>query len=160
MTMPARLLLFAALLGLAAAAQAERYTIPWFVPADAGGTPQGVLRIVNGTAESGSAEIVAIDDSGARTGPITLDLSPWAAVELTATELQSGNAAKGLASGLGNLAGDVRLLIDSDVAIVPSAYVRSGGGALAVVHDTVLEATEPGTYRYDVAIFHPAANAA
>ena len=158
MTMPARMLLFAALLGLSALAQAERYTIPWFVPAVAGGASQGVLRILNGTAESGTVEIYAIDDTGARTGPISLELNPWAAVELTATELQSGNAAKGLASGLGSLAGDVRLLIDSDVAIVPSAYVRSGGGALAAVHDTVLGTTEPGRYRYDVAIFHPAAN--
>ncbi len=156
--MTARVLLFAALLGLSALAQAERYTIPWFVSADAGGAPQGVLRIGNGTGKSGSAEIVAIDDAGARTGPVTLELNPWAAVELTATELQSGNAAKGLANGFGNLSGDVRLLIDSDVAIVPSAYVRSGGGALAAVHDTVLEATEPGRYRYDVAIFHPSAN--
>ncbi len=156
----ASLLLFAALLGLSAAAQAERYTIPWFVPAEAGVTAQGVLRIVNGTDEYGDVEIVAIDDSGAHTGPVTLELTPWAAVEFTATELRTGNAAKGLASGLGGLNGDVRLLIDSDIAIVPSAYVRSSGGALAAVHDTVLEAMNAGadTYRYDVAIFHPGAN--
>ena len=155
-------LLFAFLLSLSTAAHAERYTIPWFVNAGVGGAPQGVLRILNGTDESGDVEIVAIDDVGARTGPVTLELTPWAAVEITASELRSGNAAKGLASGLGNTAGDVRLLIDSDIAIVPSAYVRSSGGAQAAVHDTVLEERNAGTdtYRYDVAIFHPAANAA
>ena len=158
----AGLLLFASLLGLSTVAQAERYTIPWFVPAEAGGAAQGVLRILNDTDGSGDVEIVAIDDAGARTGPVRLELTPWAAIELTASELQSGNAAKGLASGLARLPGDVRLLIDSDIAIVPSAYVRSSGGALAAVHDTVLEARNAGadTYRYDVAIFHPAANAA
>ena len=160
--MTVRKVLFAALLGFSAAAQAERYTIPWFVPAEAGSAAQSVLRIVNGTDESGSAEIVAIDDAGTRTGPVTLSLAPWAAVEFTAPELETGNAAKGLASGLGSLSGDVRLLIDSDVAVVPSAFVRSGGGALAAVHDTVLEARDAGagTYRYGVAIFRPAADAA
>ncbi len=157
----AGMLLSAVLLGLSAVAQAERYTIPWFLPAGAGGAPQSVLRILNGTDESGSAEIYAIDDAGARIGPASLGLNPWSAVEFTASELQSGDAAKGLPSGLGSLAGDVRLLIDSDVPIVPSAYVRSRDGALAAVHDTVLEARDASTntHRYDVAVFHPAAGA-
>ncbi len=155
-------LLVLALLGLSAAAQAERYTIPWFVNAGIGGAPQGVLRVLNGTEEAGSAEIVAIDDTGVRTGPVTLELNPWTAVEFTALELQYGNVAKGLPVGLGSLARDVRLLIDSDVAIVPSAYVHSGDGALAALHDTVLEQRNAtsDTYAYDVPILRPAANAA
>ena len=128
--------------------------------ASPGGDPQGVLRLVSDAELAGTVAIHAIDDAGARIGPITLKLNPRAAVEFTAAELQSGNTAKGLASGLGSLAGDVRLVIDSDVAIVPSAYVRSGDSALSTVHDTVIEARDAGTYRYDVAIFHPAANAA
>ncbi len=138
---------------------AEQYAVPLFVTASPGGDPQGVLRLVSDAETAGTVAIHAIDDAGSRIGPITLELNPWAAVEFTASELQSGNTAKGLASGLGSLAGDVRLVIDSDVAIVPSAYVRSGDGALSTVHDTVIEARDAGTYRYDVAIFHPAANA-
>ncbi len=156
-----RVALAAVLLWMSAAAQAEMYTIPWFVNAGVGGGPQGVLRILNDTEEAGSAEIVAIADTGARIGPVTLTLDALTAVELSATELESGNADKGLENGLGSLDRDVRLLIDSDVAIVPSAYVRSGDGTLAALHDTVLEARDAGTdtYLYDVAIFHPAANA-
>ena len=155
-------LLLAFLILISAAAQAEQHAIPWFVNAGVGGAPQGVLRILNGTEESGTAGIVAIDDTGARTEPVTLELNPWTAVEFTASELQSGNAAKGLPVGLGSLARDVRLLIDSDVAIVPSAYVRSGDGALAALHDTVLErrSAASDTYAYDVPILHPAANTA
>ena len=155
-------LLILALLGLSTAAQAERYTIPWFVNAGVGGGPQGVLRIFNGTEEGGSAEIVAIDDNGARTGPVTLELNAWTAVEFTASELQSGDEAKGLPIGLGSLDRDVRLLIDSDIAIVPSAYVRASDGVLAAIHDTVLERRNASldTYAYDVPILHPAADAA
>ena len=147
------------LLWCCAAVHAEQYTVPLFATASPGSDPQGVLRLVSDAQTAGTVAIHAIDDAGARIGPITLELNPWTAVEFTASELQSGNTAKGLASGLGNLAGDVRLVIDSDVAIVPSAYVRSGDGALSTVHDTVIEARNAGTYRYDVAIFHPAANA-
>ena len=46
-------------------------------------------------------------------------------------ELESGNPAKGLAAGLGRLSGEVRLVIDSDVPVVPSAYVRNADGTLS-----------------------------
>ena len=57
---------FAALGGLllsSVGALAEHYTIPLLVPAGTSGSPQGVLRILNDTDESGAVEIYAIDDS-------------------------------------------------------------------------------------------------
>ena len=143
------------------AVNAERFTIPLLVPAGAAGDPQGVVRILNGAQESATVTIHAIDDAGVRTGPATLTLNALAAVELSATELESGNAAKGLPAGLGSIGGDVRLLIDSDMPIVPSAYVRGADGTLSAMNATVLEAIGPGrdAYRYDVPVFHPASNA-
>ncbi|MDE0371241.1 MAG: hypothetical protein OXI73_01660 [Rhodospirillales bacterium] len=82
------------------------------------------------------------------------------AVQFSATELESGNGAKGLATGFGRLDSNVRLVIDSDVPVVPSAYMRGADGALAAMHETVLGAAGAGgdSYRYDVALFHSATN--
>ena len=154
-------LLSVALLCLSAAAQAELYTIPWFVPAGAGGAPQGVLRILNGTNESGAVEIYAIDDAGMRTGPASFSLNASAAAEFTATDLQSGNAMLGLTGGIGAAVGDARLEIETDLRIVPLAYVRAADGTLSAMHDTVR--TEPadgaGAYTYEVPLFNPASDA-
>ena len=43
------------------AALADQYTIPLLVPAGTSSEPQGVLRILNGTNESRTVEIFAID---------------------------------------------------------------------------------------------------
>ena len=168
-TRPALRTVFPALLlWWCAAAHAEQYAIPLFVAPGPGGDPQGVLRLANDSDAAAAVSIHAIDDAGNRAGPATLTLGAAAAVELTATELRAGSAAKGLAAGLGPLAGNVRLRIDSDAPIVPSAYVRDAGGALAAMNSTVLEAAsprraagaEPDGYRYDVTLFHPASNLA
>ena len=149
------------LLWCAFAANAERYTIPLLVPPGATGDPQGTVRILNDAQESATVTIYAIDDAGVRTGPATLLLDPLVAVELSATELESGDSAKGLSSGLGRLSGEVRLVIDSDVPVVPSTYVRNADGTLSAMNATVLEAISPGrdAYHYDVPVFHPASNA-
>ena len=179
-TVPGRHLLAAALLACCAAASAEQYTIPLFVAPGPGGDPQGVLRLANDADAAATVTIRAIDDAGAATGPATLTLNALAAVELSATELQSGNAAKGLPTGLGALAGEVRLAIDSDMPVTPSAYVRGADGTLTAMNSTVLGAVGIGqadgagqdagagrsatggrdAHRYGIALFHPASHAA
>ena len=77
------------------------YTVPLLVPPGTSGGPQGMLRILNGTDESGTVEIYAVDDAGTRTGPATFTLNASAAAEFTATDLQSGNASLGLTGGIG-----------------------------------------------------------
>ena len=150
----------AALLWCCSAVQAENYSIPLFVGASADGDPQGVLRLVNGADEAATVSIHAIDDAGTRVGPATLTLGALAAADFSATELESGNADKGLSAGLGSLSGEVRLSINSDASIVPSVYVRNVDGTLSTMNATLLEAASPGldAYRYDVAVFHPASN--
>ena len=153
---------FAALAALAlwgSAALAEHYMLPLFVTSTTAGTTQGVLRLLNDTGESGSVEIHAIDDAGTRTGPATFTLNAWTAMEFDASELASGNAMKGLSEGLGTLSGDVRLAIETELQIVPSAYVRAADGTLSAMHDTVrasVAAGGGGGYRYLVPIFNSA----
>ena len=153
-------LLLGALLPWSPGAQAEHYTIPLLVPPDAARMAQGILRIANATGESGPVEIFAIDDAGTRSGPATFTLGPLAAVELSARDLQSGNAAKGLSGGIGGDSGEVRLLIDTELEIVPMAYFHAADGTLSVMHQTVRAAPqEPGQYRYEVPIFNPSTDA-
>ena len=133
------------------------YTVPLLVPPDTTGGPQGMLRILNGTAESGTVEIHAVDDAGTRTGPATFTLNASAAAEFTATDLQSGNPSLGLTGGIGTGIGDARLLIDTDLQIAPLAFVRAADGTLSAMHDTVRAVSEDdsGQYAYEVPVFNP-----
>ena len=150
----------AGLVLLCGGALAERYAVPLLAPPGASGDPQGVLRIVNSAAESGTVTIYAIDDAGMRSGPAEFTLNASAAAEFTAAELHSGNAARGLAGGIGAAAGDARLVIETDLDIVPLAFVRAADGTLSAMNETVrATAAQAGRYRYDVPVFNPAAEA-
>ena len=138
------------------AAVAERYTVPLLVPADTAGGPQGVLRILNATDESGTVEVYAFDDAGARSGPATFTLNASSAVEFTAADLASGNAALGLTGSIGTELGDARLEIETELQIVPMAFVRAADGTLSAMHDTVRAAEDgAGQHRYEVPVFNP-----
>ena len=154
-------LALAGLLLCASAADAEIYTVPLLISSVASGGPQGVVRILNGADGSGTVTVHAIDDDGVRHGPATFTLNASAAVEFTAGDLAAGNAAKGLSGGIGRRSGDARLEIDTDLDIVPLAFVRAPDGALSAMHDTVraASATGPGQYRYEVPAFNPASDA-
>ena len=156
-----RRLALAGLLFFASAAQAEHYSVPLLVPAGTSSEPQGVLRILNGTDESGTVEIYAINDTGTRSGPATFTLNASAAAQFTATDLQSGNATLGLTGGIGTDVGDARLQIETDLSIVPLAFVRAADGTLSAMHDTVRGASVGGSdgYTYEVPIFNPASDA-
>ena len=155
-----RIVTFAAFVLWSSAAPAERYTLPLFAMPATAGAPQGLLRILNDSEDTGSVEIHAIDDAGTRHGPATFTLNALAAAEFDAADLASGNAMKGLSGGLGTLAGDVRLEIETELRIVPSAYVRAADGTLNAMHDTVRAGVAAGVgdgYRYQVPIFNAAA---
>ena len=88
----------------------------------------------------------------------TFTLNAWAAVEFEPFDFSSGNAAKGLSSGLGIGDGHFRLTLDADIPIRASAYVRAPDGTLAAMHDTVRGASVGGSdgYTYEVPVFNPA----
>ena len=177
-----RCLMFVGLFFCTWTAQAEHYTVPLLVPAGTSSEPQGMLRILNDSAESGTVEIYAIDDSGVRSGPATFTLNASAAAEFTATDLQSGSDTLGLTGGIGTDVGDARLEIETDLDIVPLAFVRASDGTLGEMHPMVRggaaddsdeetgqsdgtngesgeSADESIRYTYDVPIFNPASEA-
>ena len=136
-------------------AKAEIYSLPLFVTSTATDVTTGVVRILNGTDESGTVEIYAIDDAGTRSGPATFTLRASSAVEFSATDLVAGNAAEGLIGGIGIALGDVRLEIDTDLQIVPTAYARAVDGTLSALHDAIRERAVPGGgYEYLAPIFN------
>ena len=101
---------------------------------------RGIVRVVNRGPSTGEASIVAYDDTGRRFGPVALTLGARQAVHFDSADLESGNAAKGLATGIGAGTGDWRLELESGLDIEVLAYVRTGDGFLAPLHDTA-----PGT---------------
>ena len=138
-------------------AQGEHYTVPLFVSAFTSDAAQGRLRVVNPTGESGTVQITAIDDSGFRFSSATFPLNAWAAVEFEPEDFSSGNTAKGLSNNLGIGDGHFRLLLDADIPIEPSAYVRAPDGTISAMHDTVraVAADGSGGFTYDVSVFNP-----
>ncbi len=156
---PIRLAALAAMALWSSVAPTERHTLPLFVTSTMPGAPRGVLRMLNDTEAAGAVAIYAVDDTGMRFGPATLTLDAWTAVEFDASDLASGNAMKGLSGGLGALSGDVRLEIETELRIVPAAYVRAADGTLGAMHDTVragAAAGGGGGYRYLVPVFNAA----
>ena len=137
----------------AAAEQTQlEHHLPFF-PSAARTAGTGFVRVVNRSGEAGEVAIVAIDDAGQRFGPVSLAIGGHAAVHLDAADLQFGNAAKGLARGVGlPTQGDWRLVLESPLDIRALAYWRSADGALASLHDRL--AKHGGVRR--VALFNAA----
>ena len=141
----------------------QQHSLPLVKPA--GSTQQGFLRIVNRSDRAGTVHIHAIDDDGDRFGPVTLSLGSMATAHLNSTDLEDGNASKGLSGGVGNGDGDWRLELTTDLDIEPLAYIRTPDGFVTSVHDVVQPevvrgATAAGdVLRYHVRFMNPGKNA-
>ena len=115
------------------AAGQRQYSIPLFIAASHP-TRQGFARITNLSDRSGEVNIVAIDDSGARFGPLSFILGPQASLHFNSDDLENGNARKGLSGSAGDGQGDWRLEIGTDLEIEPLAYIRTEDGFLTSMH--------------------------
>ena len=138
-------------------AQAElssEYSLPLFMPAS-NRVQQGFVRIINHSDHAGTVRIHAIDDSGQRFGPVTLEIAGKASIHLNSSDLESGSADKGLSGGVGDGEGNWRLELDTTLDIEPLAYIRTADGFLTSMHDLVAES---GLKSYHVAFFNPASN--
>ena len=140
------------LLLTAALAGGETQTLPLFAPAD-DGIRQGFARVVNLSNRSGTVSVRAYDDAGVlrRT---SFRIAASAVHHFNSDDLENGSAAKGIA-GIGNGAGNWRLLLDSDLAITATAYLRTDDGFLTAMNNTV-ERGPDSIYR--VMTFNPASN--
>ena len=136
---------------------AHAASIPLFT-ARGHATRQGFARIVNRSDRAGTVTIYAIDDGGARRGPLSLDLRAYQARHINSEDLERGNRAGGLIGQAGDGQGNWRLELYADVTIEALAYVRTRDGFLTSIHDVVPAAQNGAGRRYRVAIFNPASN--
>ncbi len=130
-----------------------RHRVPFF-PA-AAGPYEGLVRVINRSAEAGEATIEATDDEGNRFGPARLSLDARQAVLFSSADLQHGNDAKGFAGVVGPGEGDWRLALTSALDLQVLSYVRSEGGFVSAMHDLAPVAVD-GSHR--VVYFNPASN--
>ena len=119
---------------------------------------RGFVRIANHSNRSGSVEIHAIDDSGRRSGPVSLLLGAGVSTGFNSRDLEQGNPSKGISGGVGEGSGDWRLELRTYLELEVRAYVR-GDGFLTSVHDVVEgEESASGLMIYRVPFFNPASN--
>ena len=115
---------------------------------------QGFARVVNRSAQAGEVRIAAIDALGRRYGPATLQIDARETAHFNSADLELGNAAKGLAGGVGHGQGDWRLELRSALDLDVSAYARMGTGLIASMNDVVPEAYA----QHRVFTFNPGSN--
>ena len=124
------------------------------VPSAGQPAQNGYVRVVNRSNRAGRVRIHATDDAGGRAGPVTLSLRANATQYFESNDLEYGNSARGLSSGVGSGRGDWRLALETDLDILVLAYISTSEGFLTSVHDLVPD--EGG--RHYVAIFNPASD--
>ena len=148
------------------------YSVPLVMPASHPSL-QGFVRIVNHSLRPGTVRIEAIDDEGARRGPVSVSLALGEAVHFNSGDLENGNPAKGLFPGVGQGAGNWRLELTSALELEVLAYIRSADGFLTSIHEVAAElgsdvraedgggigqSGEEQALRYHVPIFNPGGN--
>ena len=130
--------------------------VPLFPAVENSATRQGFVRIFNHDDEAGEIAILVIDDTGHRSGPLTLTIAAGATVHFNSDDLQNGNQDKGLPIGVGrSFGGDWRLEMTSDLDIEVLAFIRHEDGFLTSMHDV---GPSGQGRRYRVATFNPGRN--
>ena len=144
----------AVLTGWPMAASAQNiHTLPLVRPAGYAGQ-ESLVSIINRSDTTGTVRITAIDDTGEHFGPVTLTLGARQGVNITSSDLEHGNAEKGLPSGIGGGSGSWRLDLATDLTIQPLAYIRTPDGFLTSMHDVAPVSGED----HWVPFFNPGSN--
>ena len=115
---------------------------------------QGFVRVVNASDRAGTVRVRAFDDAGEEYDPLTLAIGAGEVVHFNSNDLESGNTAKGLTGGTGPGEGNWRLAFETGLDVQVLGYVRTPGGFVTSMHDTV--AGSGGVY--EVAFFNPGSN--
>ena len=109
---------------LASTAQ-NTYALPMVLPAS-NAALAGFVRIINLSARAGTVSITAVDSDGESYGPVTLSLDAHEAVNFNSRDLEQGNAAKGLPSGVGDGSGSWRLSLETALNVTPGVHPHVG----------------------------------
>ena len=100
------------------------------------------------------------DNSGRAQAWVDLSLKAGASAHFNSTDLENGNANKGLTGSLGSVQGDWRLTLTSDLDFHASSYIRLKGDGFvtSMTEPTALETNDSNSYHYFVPTFNPASN--
>ena len=114
------------------------------------------MRVINHSGRPGEVEVRAFDDDGNPFGATRLTIAANETVHFNSSDLEEGNAAKGLPNGIGSGTGDWRLMLASGLDIEVLSYIRTpSDGFLTSMHDLV-PVGDDGSHR--VPVFNPATN--
>ena len=127
---------------------------------------QGFVRVVNHSDAAGTVSIAAFDASGRRFGPATLSIDGGRTVAFNSDDIESGNARKGLSSGVGRGNGTWWLELRTTLDIEALAYMRTSDGFLTSMHDVahpVARGTVAGVpaetpFVYELPFLNPGSN--
>ena len=111
------------------------HTLPFVTPAS-NTSQRSLVRIVNRSDRAGTVTIHGIDDSGERFGPVSFSLRAKQTKHLDSRQLEGGATLSG-GVGLGNGEGNWRLELETQLDIVPLAYIRGAQGFVTTMHDVV-----------------------
>ena len=149
------LALLAALATPAALADSHEYEVPLFLAAATEGR-QGFVRLINRSQEAGTVTVTPIDDAGVEGDHIRASLEAGQTVHFNSNDLENGNPGKPWLSSRSGAPsqGDWRLRLDTELTLEVLAYVRTAGGFLTTMHETVGVAGQS----HEVAFFNPGSN--
>ena len=128
--------------------------VPLFPSAANASGLQGFVRVIN-RGRAGEVRIAPVDDTGMRAPMLTLRIGAGETVHFNSSDLEAGNAGKGLEDGSGSGTGDWRLNLLSPLDLEVLSYIRTPDGFLTAMHD-IAPRTETGDYT--LPIFNPASN--
>ena len=111
------------------------HTLPFVTPAS-NTSQRSLVRIINRSDRAGTVTIHGIDDSGERFGPVSFSLRAKQTKHLDSRQLERGATLSG-GVGLGNGEGNWRLELETQLDIVPLAYIRGAQGFVTTMHDVV-----------------------
>ena len=111
------------------------HTLPFVTPAS-NTSQRSLVRIINRSDRAGTVTIHGIDDSGERFGPVSFRLRANQTKHLDSRQLERGATLSG-GVGLGNGEGNWRLELETQLDIVPLAYIRGAQGFVTTMHDVV-----------------------
>ena len=128
-----------------------------FVNPGTNSNQQSFVRFVNKAATPTDIEIQAFDDNGfaAPGGSVSTTLAPFESLQLTAQDLEQGNASKGIVGSLGDGTGKWQLTVLANGAIEVLSLIRTPDGFLTSVNDV---APKTGTTVNEIFFANPASN--
>ena len=131
-----------------------RYRVPLFLAAAS--DIQGFLRLVNLHGAPVAVALRAVDGAGVAREPVALRLEGREVLHLTSTDLEDGNADKGL-PGIGAGAGDWHLEASANRRFEALAYARTADGFVTSLHDVAPRAEDGSLW---IPFFNPGSNRA